>query len=306
MAETKYGHLVKTVSPFGDHGPGSYRQGTQMDREFLGYDLHIRYGTFYNSGNIEPFETQVCDYDQVMVWIGTDTVDLGYLGAEIDYCMGEEREKHRITTSTAVRIPKGIPHGPARIGPMSDRFILMTISMTPKPAGKPAALDKPEGSYATWRQAKYTKYLGHGLAFTRNGPWHYGPLNPDTHCGAITNIDGVEFNFNMSYESMNRAPYRFAPIPDRPHVHPYTEFLIFMGCDCSDLSKFPAEVELCMGKEMETHLITKPTIAVQPQGFPHIPLRVLRQDGSWIFMVLRPWGHGTEVGGDSSSTALPK
>ncbi len=306
MVATKYGHLVKSIPAFKDYGAASLRQATAMNAEFLGYDLVVRYGTFFNSGEIEPFQTQVCDYDQVMVWMGTNTIDLGYLGAEIDYCIGEEKEKHRITTSTAVRIPKGLAHGPARIGSMDDRFILMTISMTAKTDAKAVALDTLEGPYASWRQAKYTKHLGHGLAFTRNGPWHYGPNNPDTHDGAITTVDGIGFDFNMSYESMNRAPYRFAPIPDKPHVHPYTEFLVFLGCDCNDLSLFPAEVELCMGKEMETHLITKPTIAVQPQGFPHIPLRVLRQDRPWIFMVIRPWGHGIEVAPGSSAIALPR
>jgi hypothetical protein len=295
MAQTKYGHLVKAIPPFEDRGYGRLRQVTEMDGDFLGYDLNVSYGTFDTAGPIEPSEAQVCDYDQVQLWIGTDTYDLGYLGAEVDFCMGEEKEKHRITTSTAVRIPKGIAHGPMRIGPMEDRFILMTISMVSKVGGKVVAQGTPEGAYAPGLGGKYARYPGHGLAFTRNGPWHYGPLNPDTHEGAITDIDGIGFEFNMSYESMNKAPYRFSPVPDKPHVHPYTEFLVFMGCDCDDLSYFPAEVELCMGKEMEMHMITKPTIAIQPKGHPHIPLRVLRQEEPWIFMVLRPWGHGGQM-----------
>jgi len=140
-------------------------------------------------------------------------------------------------------------------------------------------------------------FLGYDLnamygTFHAQRPWHYGPLNPDTYEGAITEIDGVGFDFNMSYESMRKAPYRFTPTPDKPHVHPYTEFLVFMGCDYGDLSRLPAEVEMCLGKEMEPHLITEPTIVVQPKGFSHNPLRVLRQDAPWIFMVLRPWGHG--------------
>ena len=292
MAKTKYGHLIKDIPPFKDYGHGSFRQGTEMDAGFFGYNLNVKYGTFYNSGPLKPFETQVCNYDQVMLWMGTDTYDLGYLGAEIECCMGEDKEKYRITNSTAVRIPKGVAHGPARIGPMDDRFIMMTVAMTAKLGGKVVAKGKPEGGYAAWRGTKYDREIGHGLSFTRNTPWHYGPNNPDTHDGAITELDGIGFEYNMSYESVNMAPYRFAPQPEVPHVHPYTEFLVFMGCDCDDLSDFPAECELCMGKEMEPHRITRPTIAIQPKGHPHIPLRVLKQDSPWIFMVLRPWGHG--------------
>jgi hypothetical protein len=302
MAQTKYGHLVKSIPPFKDNGQGSYRQGTEMNGKFLGYDLNLRYGTFYNSGNLQPFETQVCDYDQILIWMGTNTIDLGYLGSQVDFCLGEEKEKHRITTATAVSIPKGLPHFPASIGPLDDRFILMTISLAPEVKAKPLASDRPIGPYASWREAKYHENFK-GLAFTRNGPWHYGPKNPDTHNGAITDINAAGFEFNMSYESMNKAPYRFAPEPDKPHVHPYTEFLIFIGCDCNDLSEFPAEVELCMGEEMETHLITKPTIAIQPKGHPHIPVRVFKQNKPWIFIVLRPWGHGGDIFSGGAATS---
>jgi hypothetical protein len=302
MAQTKYGHLVKSIPPFKDNGQGFYRQGTEMNGKFLGYDLNLRYGTFYNSGNLQPFETQVCDYDQILIWMGTNTIDLGYLGSQVDFCIGEEKEKHRITTATAVSIPKGLPHFPASIGPLDDRFILMTISLAPEVKAKPLASDRPIGPYASWREAKYHENFK-GLAFTRNGPWHYGPKNPDTHNGAITDINAAGFEFNMSYESMNKAPYRFAPEPDKPHVHPYTEFLIFIGCDCNDLNQFPAEVELCMGEEMETHLITKPTIAIQPKGHPHIPVRVFKQNKPWIFIVLRPWGHGGDIFSGGAATS---
>jgi len=302
MAQTKYGHLVKSIPPFKDYGPGFYRQGTEMSGKFFGYDLNFRYGTFYNSGNIEPFQTQVCRYDQIMLWMGTNTFDLGYLGAQIDFCIGEEKEKHRITTSTAVSIPKGLPFGPISIGPMDDRFILMIFSLAPEVKSKPTAIGKPVGPYARWREAKYWDNFKE-LAFIRNGPWHYGPNNPDTHNGAITNIDATGFEFNMSYESMNKAPYRFSPEPDKPHVHPYTEFLIFIGCDCNDLSEFPAEAELCMGEEMERHPITKPTVAIQPKGHPHIPLRVFKQTKPWIFIVLRPWGHGGDIFSGGAATA---
>ncbi len=303
MATTKYGHLVKPVPAFKDYGYGYYRQGVELTGKFLGYDLNLRYGTFYNSGDLAPFsETQVSEYDQEMIWMGTDTIDLGYLGAEVDFCMGEEKERHRITTSTAVSIPKGTPYGPISIGPMNDRFILMQVSLAPEIKAKKVASGKPVGPYASWRESKYHQYFKE-LAFIRNGPWHYGPKNPDTHNGAITNVDAVGFEYNMSYESMNKAPYRFAPEPDKPHVHPYTEFLVFIGCDCDDLSALPAEAELCMGEEMETHPINKPTIAIQPKGHPHIPLRVFKQARPWIFIVLRPWGHGGDIFSGGETTA---
>ncbi len=291
MAKTKYGHLVKSLS-FKDYGTGLYRQGTEMNGEFLGYDLNIQYGACWSAGKIgkEPYGAEVHDFDQVMIFMGTDTYDMGYLGAEVEFCLGKEKEMHMITTATAVAVPKGTPHMPATIVRMDDRFIYVTISVAPELKSTPVPTDDTPVQPASFMRSKYMGSVQH-LAFTRNGPWHYGPLNADTHEGAITDVRGKDFEFHMSYESMNKAPYRFGPVPDKPHVHPYTEFLLFMGADCNDLSDLGAECEMYMGKEMEKHVINTPSIAIQPKGHAHCPLIVTRQDKPWIFAVIRPWGH---------------
>jgi hypothetical protein len=300
MAETKYGHLMKNLT-FEDYGPGSYRQGTKMDGKFLGYDVCIEYGAYWSAGKIgkSPYDSEKHDFDQVMVWMGTNTIDLGYLGAEVEMMLGEEMELQMIATSTAVAIPRGLQHMPATINRMENRFISMTVSVTPEMKSIPVHSDKAP----TWPQGFQGHYKEntHRLAFERNGPWHYGPKNPDTHAGAITDIKGKDFEFHMSYESMNKAPYRFGPIPDKPHVHPYTEFLLFMGADCNDLSYLGAEVEVYMGKEMEKHVVTKPCVAIQPKGHPHCPVIVNKQEKPWIFAVVRPWGHQ----GEGQSGYLP-
>jgi hypothetical protein len=288
MAKTKHGHLIKSFS-FQDDGPGNTRQGTEMNGEFLGYDLNIQYGACWTAGKMGEAEKH--DFDQVMIFMGTDTWDMGYLGAEIELSMGEEKEKHMVTTVTAVAVPKGTVHMPAEIGRMDDRFIYMTISLAAELTATPVTLDDKPPKMADFMRSVYRENVQH-LAFTRNGPWHYGPLNQDTHEGAITDIHGKDFDFHMSYESMNKAPYRFGPVPDKPHVHPYTEFLLFMGADTDDLSDLGAECEMYMGKEMEKHVITTSSVAIQPKGLAHCPLIVTKQDKPWIFCVVRPWGHG--------------
>jgi len=291
MAKSKYGHLIKSLS-FKDYGQGHFRQGTEMNGKFLGYDVHIQYGAFWSAGKIgkEPYDAEVHDYDQVMIFMGLDTYDLGYLGAEIELMLGKEKETHMITTSTAVAVPKGMPHMPATIQRMDDRFMGMAISLAPETKAKTVKLGDKPGKPAQFMRSTYRENVQH-LAFTRNGPWHYGPLNPDTHEGAITDIHGKDFEFHMSYESMNKAPYRFGPVPDKPHVHPYTEFLLFMSADPYDLSDLGAEVEVYMGKEMEKHVVTTPTVAIQPARHAHCPVIVTRQDKPWLFAVVRPWGH---------------
>ena len=170
--------------------------------------------------------------------------------------------------------------------------MLLTVALTPELKTTPILIDTPVGPYARWMYSKYDDCFEE-LAFIRNGPWHYGPRNPDTHDGSITHINTRGFVSNMSYESMNRAPYRFTPEPDKPHVHAITEFLVLVGRDGNDLNEFPAEVEVCMGEEMEPHLVTQPTVAIQPKGHPHCPVTVLKQDKPWLFMAIRPWAPHT-------------
>ena len=111
MAQLKYAHLMKTIPPFKNYGPGSYRQGTEMNGKFLGYDLNIRYGTFYNSGNFLPYQTQVCDYDQMMMFAHITA------GSPHTMVMTVASTVHRPIVSQADKIVKiGVPLNMSRTG----------------------------------------------------------------------------------------------------------------------------------------------------------------------------------------------
>jgi hypothetical protein len=59
---------------------------------------------------------------------------------------------------------------------------------------------------------------------------------------------------------------------DKPHIHPYDEFVCFIGGDPLKPRDFGAEVEMCLGKEQEKYIITKSTVIYVPANFPHCPL----------------------------------
>ncbi len=294
MARTKYGHLVKTLS-FRNDGAGGYRQGTELTSDFLEMDVHIRYGTYYSAGKGGPdYETHTHNFNQVLLWLGADCADLSELGAEIELNLGakEERARHVFTSSSAVYVPGGMPHFPAVINRMDQRFIYMEISITPQYKARAVASEKDAASVplATWFTGN-RKQISH-LAFHRKSAWHYGPLNRDDSGGSIAELHCKDFEFGMMWESIRKAPYRFGPVPDKPHVHTYNEFLFFIGTDCNDLSELGGECEMYMGKEMEKHVINKPTVVVQPQGFPHCPLVVTKLEKPFVFSVVYPFGTG--------------
>ena len=86
-----------------------------MNGVFLGYDVNIRYGAYWSAGRMGQSDEAVAhDYNQVMIWMGTDTYDMGYLGAEVEFCLGEgeEQEKILINTSSSIYVPPGMAHFP--------------------------------------------------------------------------------------------------------------------------------------------------------------------------------------------------
>ena len=90
---------------------------------------------------------------------------------------------------------------------------------------------------------------------------------------------GFELNFIVGVydETGDWAPGRGA------HVHPFDECLLFFGYDDDDLSYLGSDMELSLGKELEKHTFSVPTVAVAPKALPHCPLITKK--------VYKPFGH---------------
>jgi uncharacterized RmlC-like cupin family protein len=294
MAKRKYEQYVKGLN-YTDGGFGSFRQGVRMDSEFLGMDVCIEYGTYWSAGKIgkEPHTPHKHDFNQVLYWFGGNTSDMSDLGAEIELFLGEENERHMLTCSTAVGIPAGLPHLPANIVRMDRRFIFMVVSITgkyeatPLPAEKGQFDNKPLAGWGAKYQSNFIR-----VPFIRKGAWSYGQNNPDDSGGALGVINGKDcgFDFVIMCESLQKAPYRFGPMPDKPHVHKNPEILCFMGADTNDLSQLGGEAEIALGKEMELYRFSTPTVVIIPGGLPHCPLTITKVEKPFILTDVRPFG----------------
>ena len=293
MATTKYGKHVKTLK-FKEHEQGGLRQECVMDGKYLGIDAHIKYGVFWTAGKMgkNPDKPHIHDFDQVLLFAGSDMDDIGELGAEVELCLGENLETHMITTTTAVAIPKGVPHFPATVNFLYERFFYYEISIAPVYKETVYKTDKKPGPVVSWR-ADTRKYVM-PLSFSRKGAWHYGPLNRDDGGGYISFVVTKEragFDFVMLYESMKNAPYRIGPDPDNPHTHPTTQVMCFLGTDPDDPSDLGAEFEICLGKEEERHVFTKSTAVVTPPFLAHWPGGLLKADWPIIMADIHPFGN---------------
>lgn len=56
-----------------------------------------------------------------------------------------------------------------------------------------------------------------------------------------------------------------------PHVHPYPEALVFVGLDPDNIEYLGAEMQYCLGTELEVHKFDRPSVVIAPAGAPHCP-----------------------------------
>ena len=125
MPKTKYGHLIVTElkknivdAPWSP--PNIARVSPGKGGRIFWLDKEVVPGAFYlecvwvmprprtpAKGNVQPHKH---DYDEVICFFGTDSADFYDLNAEVELTLGGE--KHIITRSCIVFIPKGLEHGP--------------------------------------------------------------------------------------------------------------------------------------------------------------------------------------------------
>lgn len=69
-----------------------------------------------------------------------------------------------------------------------------------------------------------------------------------------------------------------------PHKHRDPEVLVALGTDPDHPQELGAEYEICMGPEMEKHIVSKPSLVFIPGGFIHCPFTVRMVTRPFIFI----------------------
>jgi len=293
MAGSKYDQLVKNLT-FQNYESGCIRQGIDMTGQYLGINASIRYGACWIAGHLgqAPYGPHVHDFDQIMLFLGSDMSDLSELGAEVEVCVGEELETHMLTCSTAIAIPKGMPHFPATINRLDRRMICMEVSIAPEYQERQFLTERKPSEPAGMLNSKYGKNF-FPLLFKRKGAWTYGPSNRDDGGGSIAMLSTKDagIDYVTFYENMKKAPYRLSPDPDKPHAHPTTQVMLFLGTNTDDLNELGAEFEICLGKELERHVFTTPTAVVTPPFLPHWPGGLLKCSRPILMVDVHPFGN---------------
>ena len=78
-----------------------------------GLNLNFSWGVHTGLGDWHAgMDPHIHPYPEVLLFVGLDTANVNYLGAEVNCCLGEEQETYTFNEPTAIVIPAGLPHGP--------------------------------------------------------------------------------------------------------------------------------------------------------------------------------------------------
>jgi hypothetical protein len=272
MAETKYGHLLKTL------------KYEETDGEFMtmpngadleGIDLSFAWGYRRQPGiwGGDGGVGHAHPYGECLLFTGLDYDKPNSFDAEVEICMGEKGEKHIIDSPTVVILPPGFPHCPLITNKVDKPFGFMAISLSGEhkmsevtPTGMPPSNRLEYGHLIKKMNLRDTKRTKGGNADFIE--WWNGK-----------DIDGFNLNFTWAFHTGLGAWH-----DKDPHVHPNDEVLLFVGCDPDNPDYLGAE--LSIGFEDEVHVFDKPTAVVAPKGVVHCPLITRRVDKPYCFSAI--------------------
>ena len=92
------------------------------------------------------------------------------------------------------------------------------------------------------------------------------------------------------------------------HSHDFHELLCFIGGNPEDINDLGAEISICLGDEMEEHIITSATVVSIPPGLKHCPLKVKKITKPFVFLEVsatKEYGQGAGMSDrDTSQTVV--
>ena len=127
MAETKYGrHVIN--GPFKDINHYTGVSLLSHNGE-LNADVCIGYHCLANT-EFKADKPHTHDFHELLCFIGGDPTNITDFGGEIEMCLGEEQEKHLITSTSVVSIPPGLIHCPLIVKRVDKPIVFLEISLT--------------------------------------------------------------------------------------------------------------------------------------------------------------------------------
>jgi hypothetical protein len=279
MTGKKYSHLVKKLnfqkSPVGGY---VWFEGTALE------GLDLTFGWYYASriGDLSLGQSNYClassqgtrhthPFSECLVFAGLDYNHPNDLSAEIELSLGEKGKNYTISSPAAVAVPAGLPHNPVVTRKLTKPFSALVISLSGK-------YQAGESSVKTLNSAQDQQQLVKRLS---SGICSATAETPTSSPLGTVKDSGFDLNFTWAFHKGTGTWHK-----RDPHVHPYDEILLFVGCDPDNPEYLGAEIEIAMGQEQEKHVFHTSTVVVAPKELVHCPLNTRKVDQPYCFSAI--------------------
>ncbi len=111
------------------------------------------------------------------------------------------------------------------------------------------------------------------------GPFYFGGEPGTTGIEISAHANEYGNGTTLGYHCIN--DYYEAPIT---HSHDFHELICFLGGNPENIDDLGAEISICLGEEMEEHIINSATVISIPPGLKHCPLKVTKYTKPFIFL----------------------
>jgi len=222
-------------------------------------------------------EPHLHDFDEFLVFLGSNPADPKDFDSEIELSLGIEGETHKINTATVVCVPRGLIHGPLNFKKIGKPILFSIVYLAPDYERK--SLSDRNFSTAKTLDSDYGKYI---LA----EPKGEGPRKLDTEEWGVSINETItsevgKFNCNFNFLGI-LGPH---VLPDPPHRHNCDEFLFLIPASYDDWPSLGGEVEIAIGEDWEKQSINTAAVISLPIGVQHCPVYMKRVDKPFY------WGH---------------
>jgi len=324
MAAGKYDHLIKPLTvglidweekeknrqEESVLGPGSASKEIWLNgpNHLEGMNFNFSWGVHNTIGDWHAGrKSHAHSYPECLFFVGLDTANINYLGAEIECCLGNDQTSYVFNEPTVLAIPAGCPHGPITTkrvySPRGFGFFSVALGPTfdiswvegnkagsgPNPSIEktaPRMISLKSGVITERRKvhpARFTpEQLVHREELEKIG-FKPGPGNAD-HMTWMNGKDLGNLKVNVSWGFCSQPGIWQRGFST--HAHPENEVLIFMGMDPNNCDFLGAEIEIDLGQEHERHVVDKPSAIVCPAGLPHAPIVTRWVDKPFAFILI--------------------
>ncbi len=247
----------------------------------------------------EPYmKEHTHDFEEVLAFFGSDNDKPRDLCGELEIWL--DGEKHTVTKTSLIFIPKGMKHGPMTFRKIDKPIFHFSIGGTNKYTGNSPAATK-ESKKAT---KKTDKLIVDFMQPPKvEAPWSPNPPPAEAakgKGGRILFLDNDIIPDGFYTECVWILPFK-GPMPKmtdemlqkaraavKPHKHDFDEVLCFFSANPKDFHNLDSEIELWLGGEKQ--MITKSTMTYIPAGVEHCPLVFHRIGSPLIHFTCFPEG----------------